>query len=121
MDVKSKWNPGAEPAIPNKDGMTHKPGLSIRAEFAARFLSALLSTVNKLTPEMDETYVAASLHFADALIFKLYPEPIAKVHAAQKEMSSCQHEGELIFEHGKALCMKCRQVVPKEIVLARMK
>lgn len=126
MDVVSKkWNPGAEPFMPTKQGMTEKHGATMRAVFAKDFVAALLAHPEVKVAESPDVDLVLdmAIHLADELILKLYPEPLsAKIKPVDEEKSACAHDGEVIFHaNGTAQCMKCKNAVPMATLIARAK
>jgi hypothetical protein len=128
MDVKAKWEPGKEPLYPAKEGMTVKSGITKREYFALEIFKTFCHYnyhVPPHTPKFSSTeLIKMALDTADSFLLVLNPEPQSRVqnigpHATHT--NSCSHEGELLFEKGKFLCMKCRNVVPKEIAMERAK
>jgi hypothetical protein len=125
MEVKAKkWEPGKEPLYPFQDGMTRKPGLTIRAEFAKVFLAGIVSNprIELSKDGADDAAIELSLHLADVLIDKLYPAPVTvKIAPVDEEKHACAHDGEIIMQNGSFQCMKCKNAVPYNVIQARAK
>lgn len=124
MEIANKWEPGKEPYHAFHAGTTQKPGITLRGEFASRFVAALLTNAGELASQDDELFINISLHLADALIEKLYPQPISKTQMNTghvNESSACGHDGEIIIQNGRGQCMKCKQGLTPQQLMEKMK
>lgn len=126
--LSKKQMPGNDPAFPVQVGATQMQGLSKRDFMAVEFAKSALSRlpVTQVPGEdICKLVVGQALMLADHMVEVLYP-PRANVSAVVssghiQESSSCGHDGEWIMEKGKALCVKCKQLVPKDIIISRLR